>query len=110
MLAHSKELTRTLDEDGRQLLEIKKSELKLPKETSHMTEDSDEGRSVSGINANARTRCPYCAEGGKFRAMIRDADARMVCNNCGHVACSSDPDFVCNCRNCGQLALFTRNR
>jgi hypothetical protein len=53
------------------------------------------------------TRCPYCVEGGEFKAMT-DADSadRHLCARCGHVAIPSDPQFECSCAKCIGLRLF----
>lgn len=98
ILSLSKELVKALDEDSRQRLELVTSESKK----RPTTEDSN-----PKAHANARVRCPYCAENGKFREMIAQSNGAMSCSNCGHVTLPHDPEYSCSCRHCGQLALFT---
>jgi hypothetical protein len=51
-------------------------------------------------------RCPYCAEGKDFRAMVGltgGDDGTFFCSRCHHLARSSDPAFKCLCPNCRKL-------
>ncbi len=106
ILALSKELVKALDEDSKQRLERVTS---VSKKTAMSEKEEDSGKHAAPQTprANARVRCPYCAENGKFREMIAQSDGAMVCNNCGHATLPHDPEYSCICRHCGQLAMFT---
>lgn len=46
-------------------------------------------------------RCPYCTEGGTFKAMMWRAEARwFLCSRCSHLAIPDNPDFKCRCPKC----------
>jgi DNA-directed RNA polymerase subunit RPC12/RpoP len=50
-------------------------------------------------------RCPYCTEGGNFKAMIGqgDTETRFMCPQCGHLDLLNDPTFKCICAKCATL-------
>jgi hypothetical protein len=46
-------------------------------------------------------RCPYCVEGGEFKAMSANDDGDwLICARCGHLAVVGDPGFKCTCPKC----------
>jgi len=47
-------------------------------------------------------RCPYCIEGGNFKAMMGQGglETAYVCARCGHLAQPTDPSFKCMCNQC----------
>ena len=50
-------------------------------------------------------RCPYCVEGGQFKAMIgRLGGEWLTCAHCGHLSKPNNPHFKCTCVKCVQLA------
>ena len=105
VLALSKELAKALEEDSKQRLERVTSESQN-KSMSETEESSGKSAAPQTLRVNARVRCPYCAENGKFREMIAQSDGARICNNCGHVTLPHDPEYSCTCRNCGQIAMF----
>jgi len=46
-------------------------------------------------------RCPYCVEGGNFKAMMGSSEGqRFLCGRCNHVTMPENPDYQCTCLNC----------
>jgi len=46
-------------------------------------------------------RCPYCVEGGNFKAMMGTADGeKFQCARCSHVTMPESPGYSCRCLNC----------
>ena len=50
-------------------------------------------------------RCPYCVEGGSFKAMIgqNGEEPWCMCARCGHLTWPSNPFFKCTCTKCVEL-------
>ena len=47
---------------------------------------------------SATIRCPYCAQGGHFKAMI-GREGGFECARCSHRTMLEVPDYRCACRN-----------
>jgi hypothetical protein len=61
-------------------------------------EQNEGGRSV--------IRCPYCVEGGNFKAMSSPVNReRHLCSGCGHVVLPSNPLFECDCVKCAEFKI-----
>ena len=56
-------------------------------------------------------RCPYCVQGNEF-ALLHPLGEAFVCDLCGHIVRSSNPDFQCGCAKCRRLrgGIITNER
>ena len=49
-------------------------------------------------------RCPYCAAGIDYKAMIAYKDGRFACRDCAHTVRPGMPEYRCMCRRCLKMA------
>jgi hypothetical protein len=58
-----------------------------------------EGHHCAEDNKIKTLRCPFCVEGGRFKAMMGRA-GWFLCGRCGHIRVPGDSTFRCTCSKC----------